>query len=410
MYEITMPKLSDSMEEGKIIQWKVSEGQEVHEGDILAEIESDKAAMELECFHAGRVAKIVRGDGAEAPVGEVIAYIASPEEAKAAPPKPEGPKQPPPKVEEQKAEALPVRAEAEAPPPGRRLTVSPYARKLAEARGIDYTKLKGIGEGGRIMARDVEAAARTPRAEAEKPGAEEDLPPLELAPDEADVEEASFRLRTQARHVTAAKHLIPHFYVTAAVDVTRLLQRRAELKERTGATVTHLVMLACLKSVGRHPEVNRSYDRGHVITWKNVNLGLAVDTDQGLTVAVLAGAQKLSLREIVASATSLAEKARGGRLSPEERRHPTFTISNLGMFEVEEFAAILNPPSSVTLAVASALDAPVIRNGGIYIGKVMRLTVSCDHRIIDGVTASRFLKELKGLLENPDALLEGAIG
>lgn len=425
MYEVTMPRLSDSMEEGKIIQWKVREGDAVHEGGVLAEIESDKAVMELECFHDGRVVSIVHGDGDEVRVGEIIAYLASPTEKVDVPAKPAAKPAaaavlpavaalvaaPPPKPAA--AEVKPAAPVAK--PPAKRIAISPYARKLAESRGIDTTQLAGTGENGRIMARDVERAAAAGTGLIEKPmpakeparsAADEELPPLEVTEDEADVEPASFRLKTQVRRVVAAKHVIPHFYVTTSVDVTALLARRAELKEQMGATVTHLVLAACLKAVERHPEVNRSYDRGNIIRWKGVNLGLAVQAGEGLTVAVLRNAQTLPLAEIVRQTADLAERARTGKLTADERRHATFTVSNLGMFDVEHFAAILNPPSSITLAVASALDAPVIRGGGIYVGKVMKMTASCDHRIVDGVMAARFLKTLKGLLEEPDAFLE----
>ena len=473
MYEVTMPKLSDSMEEGKIIKWRVKEGDAVHEGDVLAEIESDKAAMELECFHDGRMARVVHGDGAEVQVGEVIAYIAGKGETVEAAPAPGASVTSPRRqsgVAVGEAPTLPPQTPPSpaAPPPEPRIAISPYARKLAEARGIDYLKIEGSGPHGRIMAEDIEKAGtpqgpkaavtadRSAAAPAGEPDMEplaaalikrfrldasslagtgpdglilvedvvatvcgrpaspaakppdEDLPPLEVTPDEADVEDAPYRLKTQARRVTAAKHVIPHFYVTCGVDVTRLLEKRAELKATIGATVTHLVTLACLKTLQGHPEINQTYDRGKVIRWKAVNLGFAVQTDQGLTVPVLAKADRLSLAEIVGQMTALTQKARDGKLSPDQRRHPTFTISNLGMFDVEEFAAILNPPSSMTLAVASSRPAPVIRNGGIYIGQVMKLTASCDHRIIDGVMAARFLQDLKALLENPDALLAGA--
>jgi pyruvate dehydrogenase E2 component (dihydrolipoamide acetyltransferase) len=244
---------------------------------------------------------------------------------------------------------------------------------------------------------------------AARPPADEELPALEVSEEEAEVEEAPFRLKTQARRVTAAKHVIPHFYVTMGADVTRLLERRAELKAKMGATVTHLVMLACLRALRQHPQINRTWDRGRIIRWKHVNLGLAVETEQGLTVAVLPQAEDLPLPEIVARTVALAERARQGRLAPDDRRHPTFVISNLGMYGVEAFEAILNPPASVTLAVASALAAPVVRGGGIYVGTVMRLTASCDHRIIDGAAAAKFLRDLKALLENPETLLEGPV-
>jgi len=476
MYEITMPRLSDSMEVGKIIQWKVKPGDPVREGQVIADIESDKAVMELECFHDGRMAQIIRGDGDEVPVGEVIARIAAPGEGVAVPPA------------AKEAQASPVSAAPPAAPPPQqapaaapaapaplregRIAISPYAKKLAESRGIDYTRIQGTGPRGRIMAEDVEQAARAlaqaqppqvvpapvtaaahpaaPAADMEplaaalakrfhlepsalrgtgpgglivvedvlavlcvrpqpaaRPPADEELPALEVSEEEAEVEEAPFRLKTQARRVTAAKHVIPHFYVTMGADVTRLLEKRAELKEKLGATVTHLVMLACLRALRRHPQINRTWDRGRIIRWKHVNLGLAVETEQGLTVAVLPQAEDLPLDQIVARTVALAERARQGRLAPDDRRHPTFVISNLGMYGVEAFEAILNPPASVTLAVASALAAPVVRGGGIYVGTVMRLTASCDHRIIDGAAAAKFLRDLKALLENPEKLLEG---
>lgn len=475
MYEVVMPRLSDSMEEGKIIKWKVKAGDAVREGDVLAEIESDKAAMELECFHDGRMAEIVRGDGAEVAVGQIIAYIAGAGEEAAAPaaePRAAASAAPPVKP----AAVAPAAAAAPAAaPPEARIAISPYARKLAESRGIDYTKIKGAGPHGRIMAEDIEQAARTvaqtqpqpPNIEpaplkrvaearpaepdmeplaaalvkrfhvdpaslrgsgprgmilvddvvavlcvrppaAAKPPADEELPALEVSEEEATVEDASFRLKTQARHVTAAKHVIPHFYVTVSADVTRLLARRADLKARLGATVTHLVMLACLKALRTHPEINCTWDRGRIIRWKHVNLGLAVETEQGLTVAVLAEAEGLALPEIVRRTADLAARAREQHLTAGDRRHPTFVISNLGMYDVEEFQAILNPPASVTLAVASAHAAPVIRGGGIHMGTVMHLTASCDHRVIDGVAAARFLQDLKRLMENPETLLEGA--
>ena len=238
-----------------------------------------------------------------------------------------------------------------------------------------------------------------------KPSPDEELPAIDVTEDEAEVVEAAYRLKTQARRVTAAKHVIPHFYITRSIVVTRLFARKEELKRKYGATITHLVMLAVLKALKSHPEANRSYDRGRIIKWRGINLGLAVDTDEGLTVAVIRNAQGLSLEQIVERTRALVEKARTGKLSPEERRHPTFTVSSLGMFNVEQFEPIINPPSAITLAVASALAMPVVEGDKIVVGRVMKLTLSCDHRIVDGVTAARFLAELKRLLENDGELL-----
>jgi pyruvate dehydrogenase E2 component (dihydrolipoamide acetyltransferase) len=415
MYEITMPKLSDSMQEGKIIAWKVMPGARVREGDVLAEVESDKATMELECFHSGVLSRIVHGDGSEVPVGEVIGYIEA--EAKGAKPEP---------APEQRvrvtagggcATPAPAATSAET-----RVAASPRARKLAQEKGIDLNRVKGSGPGGRIIAQDVEAFSpgRAPTAEkptatitpspeekrpAIKPSPDEELPAIDVTEEEAEVVEASYRLKTQARRVTAAKHVIPHFYITRSIVVTRLFARKEELKQKYGATITHLIMLAALKALKLHPEANRSYDRGRIIKWKGINLGLAVDAEEGLTVAVIRNAQELSLKEIVERTRALVEKARSGKLSPDERRHPTFTVSSLGMFDVEQFEPIINPPSAITLAAASALTAPVVDGDAIEVGRVMKLTLSCDHRIIDGIIAAKFLAELKRLLENDDELL-----
>ncbi len=426
MYDVTMPKLSDSMEEGKIIEWKVKAGDSVSEGDVLAEVESDKAVMELECFQAGTMREILRGDGEEVGVGEVIATIAEGKAAETA----TSEKKPEQDREEAPAEGKKARPkqkkekEKPKPKPKRRTggaNIEPYAQRLAQQYGIDWTHIEGSGPGGRITAEDVAGITRggkgtaekaEPKAEVKKPERphrpEEELPALEVGDEEASVEDAPFRLKTQARRVIASQHIIPHFYVTRGVDVTRLVEMKDELRERFGASLTHVVMFACLRALAEHPEVNRSYDRGRVVSWKVVNLGLAVDTEQGLTVAVLHDAGALGFGELVERTRELVEHARADKLSAEERRHPTFTITNLGMLDVEHFEPIINPPSSITLAVASALPAAVVREGAIFIGSVMKLTAACDHRIIDGATAARFLKDLRALLEAPDALLEEA--
>jgi pyruvate dehydrogenase E2 component (dihydrolipoamide acetyltransferase) len=465
MYDITMPKLSDSMETGQIVTWRVREGEEVREGDVLAEIESDKAVMELECFHDGTLVEVLRGDGDEAAVGEVIARIAAKgEEAtetgatkeapakKIKPPKkkPEKGESPPKKKPDREPEKKrpekppPPKGDAEKPDKGpagrteaRRLAPSPYARKVAQELGVDLASVTGTGPGGRIYARDVEAAAKPthkttqpresepqagkpgpaprpderaeaparPEARTAAPSPDEELPEVVVRPGEASVEPAPFRLRTIARHVTASKHVIPHFYITRAADVTAVLERRAELKEKHGMTLTHVVMLACIKALRAHPDVNRSYDRGRVIRWSGIHVGLAVATDAGLTVAVLRDAQDVPAGQLAARADALVRRAREGKLSAEERRYPTFTLSNLGMFDVENFQPVIHPPGAMTLAVASAREAPVVRDGKVAVGRRMNLTLSCDHRIVDGVQAARFLHDLAALLEDPGALV-----
>jgi len=432
MYEVQMPKLSDSMEEGKIIEWKVAEGDPVEEGQVIAEIESDKAVMELESFHNGVLAEIRRGNDSEVRVGEVIALIragdeepaaeaepeAAPEEvvkqAEPAPEaaKPERPATPPkpPTSPKPPVPKAPVAQPVSTPPSGVK-AISPYARKLAADYGLDYSMVKGSGPDGRVVADDIEAAAKVLKPGARAPAApqptrpDEELPPLDVTADEADIEEMSFRLKTQALRVVQSKHVIPHFYITRGADVTALLERREELKAKHGATVTHLVMYACVRALDANPKANWSYDRGRIIKWKGIHLGLAVATDEGLTVAVVRNAQALSLPELIETSRGLVERARAGRLSAEERRHPSFTVTNLGMFDVEHFEPIINPPSSITLGVSSALPEAVIRGDAIHVGKVMKLTASCDHRIVDGATAAQFLHTLVGLLGDPDGLL-----
>jgi pyruvate dehydrogenase E2 component (dihydrolipoamide acetyltransferase) len=244
-------------------------------------------------------------------------------------------------------------------------------------------------------------------AQAARLAPEEELPAMELAEAEAEVEDASFRLRTQARRVVASQRAIPHFYITRGVDVTAVWARKDELKGELGVTITHVVAFACLQALKEHPEINRSYDRGRIIKWKGVNLGLAVETDEGLTVAVLRDAQNLSLKELADQSSALVERARARGLSAEERRHATFTITNLGMFDVEHFEPIINPPSSVTLAVSSALPAVLVRDEAIHVGRLMKLTAACDHRIIEGAAAARFLSDVRALLESPERLLDG---
>jgi pyruvate dehydrogenase E2 component (dihydrolipoamide acetyltransferase) len=418
VHDLSMPQLSNTMETGKIIAWKVKEGDPVKAGQIVAEVETDKAVMEMESPEEGVLATILRGEGEEAAVGEVIARIAAKGE-KAAPEASASPGRT--VAREPSRAAAPTEkagpgpqevASSAGPTPAERISISPHARKLAEEKGVDYTKLRGTGPGGRIVAEDVEkaAAAKPMPTQAPPPPAKEaqrddELPALEVTPDEADVEDASFRMKTVARRLVASKRSIPHFYVTQSVDVTALMGRMKDLKEKYSASVTHVIMLACLEALKRHPHVNRTYDRGKIIRWKNVNLGLAVDTDEGLTVAVIAKAQTLSLKEIVERTNAVVAAARAGKLSLEQRRHPTFTITSLGMFGVEEFHPIINPPSSVTLGAAAALETPVARDGEVRVARVMKLTLSCDHRAVDGVGAARFLNELRGLLEDPDRML-----
>lgn len=285
------------------------------------------------------------------------------------------------------------------------VNADPMAISIAKKYGVDVAALHGTGTNGRVTVDDVMTARPPECCVSAPPSPDEELPPIDVTPEEADVADAPFRVKTQARRVTASKHVIPHYYLTRSIDVTELLDRKSELKSNHGASITHAVMWACLQTLKKHPDVNRSYDRGKIVTWKHVRLGLAVATDQGLTVAVLAAPEDLTLMEVATRAGELVERARAGKLKPEERKHATFTITNLGMFGIEEFMPVINPPSSVTLGVAAALEKPVVKNDAIAVGRVMKLTMSCDHRILEGAPASAFFRDLQKLLERPEDIL-----
>lgn len=485
--DVTMPKLTDSMEEGRLVEWKVAPGDRVREGDVLAEIETDKAVMELESFWNGVVAELARSEGDVVAVGEVIARIAEPgEEAAARGVEAETPKsaaaeetagrtaagagdtgsreEPEAERGEEGADGSPgedraspagleeaghggarvgeepgqiplpgahplaerggVQSPRPEPPPRRAggesgdglpkgpapgVRASPRARKLARETGVDLSEVTGSGPEGRITTADVQAAAprrgtpedRDTRRASEGPP-QGDLPAVSFAKGEAEVEEISFFQKAAIRRIAASARTVPHFYVSAAVRAEGLLARKEA--EGPGVTLTHLLLRASALTLEAFPEANRSYDRGRWIRWNVVNLGVAVQVEAGLVVAVLRGAQGKDLAWVAERTQGLVERARAGRLKPEERTNATFTFSNLGSHGVESFAAIINPPSALTLAAGAVAEAPVVRGGRVEAGRVMHLTLSCDHRVVDGVLAARFLGALKGHLEEPGVL------
>lgn len=475
-HEIPMPKLSDSMEEGRIVRWLRKEGDPVSEGEIIAEIESDKAVMELESFAGGTLQKILHREDDVVPVGEAIAVIAEEGEQVEAP-------QTKSASAEEVAPKMPSKPEAETRPAGVQLDerpaprgrprASPLARALAERHGVDLGELRGTGPEGRIVKRDVlaavsralsgkeevaEASAAGPQAPAERKvagpamevGAEtlikkygldagritgtglggrvtvadvlaahkaplqtapkapdEELPAIVVMPDMADVEPASYWQLTAARRTVASKHVIPHFYLTNTVNAAQLVQLKNEKKEELGATLTHYVIRACVKALEKYPQANWSYDRGQLIKWKDVHIGLAVQAEAGLVVAVIHNAKGKGIRELVNEVGALVERARQGRLRPEERQYATFTISNLGMFGVESFQAIINPPSACTLSVGAVYRGPIVtKESALAVADLMKISLSADHRLIDGVLAAQVLAEIRRLLETPQELLE----
>ena len=441
--KVVMPKLSEAMETGKLLRWLKQEGDRVAGGDIVAEIETDKADIELEAFGAGVLRKVLVGPGATVPVGNTIAVIAEPDEdisgllgetgapasgpGRAAPAPASGqaaaaatvPASPSPSAADarrapaQAMAAVPAPAppaEADEPAvPGPRLRASPLAKKLAQKAGIDLTLITGTGPGGRIIQRDVEAftasrpaaaapsaAARpAPRSEAWSAGEFEDQPLSQIR-------------AAIARQMAQSKAPVPHFYVTTEIAMERAVGLREELQALPGApklTFTDLIVRACALTLVKHPGVNASLQGQAIRRYRAVHVGIAVALDDGLITPVLRDCDQKGLFQIATESRDLVDRTRGRKLKVPELSGATFSVSNLGMFPVDEFSAIINPPEGAILAVGAILDKPVVVNGQLAVGKRMRVTLSCDHRVMDGAMGARFLADLKALLEAPLGLL-----
>ncbi len=441
--EITMPRLSDTMETGSILKWNVGEGDSVSAGDAVADIETDKATMEMQVYDDGTIARILVPEGQTVEVGTPIAVLAEKDEdpreiaAASAPPL-----EPAPAAQEAPAAAPAVPAPdptASAPTPAtaapvpaagaERLRISPVARRLADEHGIDVSLLQGSGPGGRIIKRDVMGALEAGRetAAALVPSAAAvavPTTPVELSP-AAAVPPAGVRLepglvplsnarQTIARRLVESKTTIPHYQVTVTFNVDPLLDLRRVLNEQLAAqgvklSLNDFLIRGCALAIHQHPEFNASWAGESIEIHGEVNIGIAValppERGGGLVVATIRQADRRGLREISAEAKHLAEKARTRGLTIDEMAGSTFTISNLGMFGVDHFTAIINPPNSAILAVGTAQELAVVRDGQIVIGHEMSATLSLDHRIIDGATAAQFLVSLRQLVENPATLL-----
>ena len=404
-FQVIMPKLSDAMTEGRVIQWLKKEGDRVQGGDVLASIETDKAEIELEAFGSGVLRKVLAEDGQTVPVGQLIGVIAEPDEdisglvreAPAAPKveaKPEAPPSP--------AAAAPAPAPPPTPPEAGWVPASPIARRMAREAGIDLAHVKGSGPGGRILERDVEAYVA---AQAQRLGGAE-VPPGER---EFEDKELSIIRKTVAARMTQSKAPIPHFTVTVEADMGAALEFRKSLNamdaQAEKLSVNDIIIKATALALQRHPAINATYTDGRIRLFKRVHMGVAVALEDGLIVPVIRECERKSLGEIAREAKSLIERARGRRLRPEEYSGGTFAISNLGMYDVVEFTAVIDPAHGAILAVGAIEEKPVVLNGQVTVRQRMRLTGAFDHRIIDGAMGARFLQELKKILENPVQLL-----
>ncbi len=416
--KVVLAKLSPTMEEGTIVKWTKNEGDAVKVGDVLAEIETDKANMEMEALGDGVLRKILVPAGGKAPVGALIGVVAGADEdiqallaeAKDAAPAsaaPQTPAKPP-------VPAAPVAAPAPAPtaapaPEGGRLKASPLARAMAAERQLPLAAISGTGPGGRIVKRDIEGyvpAAPAPAATPDPaPRKRPAIPVPSVTPGTA-IPLTGMR-RTIAKRLSESVLTAPHFYVTVEVDMDAAVALRSEIQDVEDVKVSYndLVVKACAKALTRFPTVNASWTGESIQTHAEVHVGVAVSLPDGLLTPVVRHADHKSIVAIAREIKDLAARARDRKLQPQEFSGSTFTVSNLGMFDVSEFTAIINPPESCILAVGAVKKVPVVVDDELTIGQRMKLTLSSDHRVVDGALAAQFLAEVRRLLESPVGLL-----
>ncbi|GJQ29777.1 MAG: dihydrolipoyllysine-residue acetyltransferase component of pyruvate dehydrogenase complex [Phycisphaerae bacterium] len=430
--EVTMPRLSDTMQQGTIVKWNVKEGQAVKSGDVIADIETDKATMELQSFDDGVVASLPVAAGQSVPVGTVIMLIAAKGEDLAAVKASAGKGAVTVKAGSPASSAgAGATATAVAAPAGAsnghtagtRVFASPLAKKIAEESGVDLSRVQGSGPGGRIVRKDVEEALTG--GTASRAMAPTNVIPPRAGPESRAPQGLADQLvplsnmrRIIASRLVESKTTIPHYQVTVDVDMDALMGLRGQLNEQLAdqgvkLSVNDFLVRACALAMHQHPYVNaRWVDQGATVAIQQlagVNIGVAIalpmERGGGLVVGTIRGADSVGLRQISAESKRLGDKARAKGLSPEEMSDSTFTISNLGMFGVSHFTAIINPPNAAILAVGAAVQRAVVKNGQVVPGYVMSMTMSSDHRVIDGAMAAQYLATVKGYLEKPATLL-----
>jgi pyruvate dehydrogenase E2 component (dihydrolipoamide acetyltransferase) len=434
--KVIMPKLSPTMEEGQISRWLKKEGDKVSLGEPLAEIDTDKATMEMQALTNGVLRKILIGEGQSAPLGQLIAVIAEPNEDIAAvlseapapapapaPPQPDQPKQEQEQPRQEQAPQAKAVAASAAPVPSRvdngrqpqtaaasdsgRLIVSPLAARMAADAGIDLRSLQGSGPGGRIIKKDIEAALSQPQAAPAAQGYPRavETPRFQQAGASAYRDEPATQIRqTIAKRLVTSLGPVPHFFLTTDIEMDRAAEMRRginALDPDLKISVNDIIIKVAAAALLQHPQVNASFQEKFVRYYEQVDIGVAVAIEDGLITPVVRAADQKSLSQIAAEVRELAERARSRKLKPEEYTGATFSISNLGMFGIDEFTAVINPPEGAILAVGAMTAKPVVRENEIVVRQMMRVTMSCDHRIIDGATGAKFLQTFKKILENP---------
>ena len=450
--QVFMPKLSPTMEEGQLSRWLKKEGDKVSMGEPLAEIDTDKATMEMQALSNGVLRKIIIKEGESAPLGQMIAIIGEPDEDisgmlgdAASSPKPapaataEQPEQP--KPETQSSAAAPAAAKPQQSPipqatakvaddgsaagngaqsgkpvsPSDRLIVSPLAARMAAEAGVDLRSLRGSGPGGRIVKRDIETAmsqgqtseGAKPAAAAAQTGAVVKFPLRQVGTIEASPyrdEPISEMRRIIAKRLVTSLGPVPHFFLTTEIEMDRAAEMRRSINEldpELKISINDIIIKVAAAALIAHPQVNASFQEKVVRYYERADVGVAVAIDEGLITPVVRSADQKSLGEIAHEVRDLAERARKRKLKPEEYTGASFSISNLGMFGIDEFTAVINPPEGAILAVGAMSPKPVVRENEIVVRQIMRVTMSCDHRVIDGATGAKFLQTFKKILENP---------
>ena len=420
-----MPKLSPTMEEGQISRWLKKEGDKVSMGEPLAEIDTDKATMEMQALANGVLRKILINEGQSAPLGQTIAVIGEPNEdiaallSEAPAPAKQEPAQekqeqqqpaPPPQAKAAAAGAQPATSADGRQAPqavasdSTRLIVSPLAARMAADAGIDLRSLQGSGPGGRIIKRDIEAAISQPKAAPSYPRAVEPRQIPQIGPSAYRDEPASEIRKVIAKRLVTSLGPVPHFFLTTEIEMDRAAEMRKginALDPDLKISINDVIIKVVAAALMQHPEINASFQDKFVRYYEHADIGVAVAIEDGLITPVVRAADQKSLSEIAAEVRELAERARSRKLKPEEYTGATFSISNLGMFGIDEFTAVINPPEGAILAVGAMSAKPVARDNEIVIRQMMRVTMSCDHRVIDGATGAKFLQTFKKILENP---------
>lgn len=424
--EIKMPQLSDTMDAGKILSWKKRKGDKISRGDILAEVETDKANLEIESFFHGTLLEVFVNEGSQAKVGEVIAILGEPGESVKNTPTASlvaaDPKEI--KTEETKSSisnsAIVSSSKSVTPQEGSRLKVSPLAKKIAESKNIDLTNIHGTGPNGRIVRNDliqtdskvdneqtVTPAPANSRIDNRRTDTRQEVSVSSTQPGQGRLSPLSKMRETIAKRMQEAVTTAPHFYTTVSVDMDNVVALKDQLKadpEYKGISINHFVIKAVAHALKKEPRVNRAMKDGMQYDPDQINIGIITAVEDGLLIPVIKSADQLRLKDLIFEAKSAVDRARAGRPNSSDLLGGTFSISNMGMFNVENFTAIINPGQGAVLAVSSTLQTPVVKNSQVVIGNVMKVTLSVDHRVIDGIMSGLFLKYFKEGLENPALL------